>query len=216
MADITIDVLEPAVGFPDGEGRSFVSLKEAKLFLGLREDDTENDELLKMQIAINSAVIMRVCNRVFARQKVAESWRDLGSRRLFLTHWPVKREDIESVRAGGRMVGPGGYELEEQSGKLSNFSGWVEPVVVTYTGGFDLPNEAELPLKQCSFLLLRQARLDASREAVEGIRMIAHKEARVMFFDPSSTATKTTTAAGTLTPVPAVDQLLFHYMRFWV
>jgi hypothetical protein len=216
MADITIDVLEPAVGFPDGEERSFVTLKEAKLFLGLREDDTENDELLKMQIAINSAVIMRVCNRVFARQKVAESWRDLGSRRLFLTHWPVKREDIESVRSGARTVAPGGYELEEQSGKLSNFFGWVEPVVVTYTGGFALPDEAELALKQSSLILLRQARLDASREAVEGIRMIAHKEARVMFFDPSSSVTKATTVGTLGTGLQTVDQLLFHYMRFWV
>jgi hypothetical protein len=101
-------------------------------------------------------------------------------------------------------------------GKLSNFAGWVEPAVVTYAGGFNLPDEAPLPLKQAAFLLVRQARLDGSREAIEGIRMIAHKESRVMFFDPNST-TKTAANIGTLgTGILAVDELLYHYMRFWV
>lgn len=214
MADITIDVLEPAVGYPE-ESMSFLSLKDAKLLLSLPAGEDPGDEQLKLQIAIASATIMNVCNRMFARQKVAESWRDLGSRRLFLTQWPVRREDIESVRAGNRELGRGAYELEERSGKLSNFAGWVEPVVVTYSGGFDLPEGADLALKQATQMLVRQARAEATRESIEGIRSISHKESRVMFFDPSSTASKATTT-GTLTSVPAADQLLRAFMRFWV
>ena len=40
-----------------------------------------------------------------------ETWRDLGSRRVYLTHWPVKEADIESVTTNGtdRLD----YELEE-------------------------------------------------------------------------------------------------------
>jgi hypothetical protein len=215
MADITIKVLDPAEGFP-AEDMSFLSVDEATRLLDLHPEDAANDEQLKMQIAISSAVIMRACNRMFARQRVAESWRDLGSRRLFLTHWPVKEDDIETVSAGGRWLTDDQYELEEISGKLSNFAGWVEPAVVTYTGGFNLPDEAPLPLKHATLLLVRQARLEGSREAIEGIRMIAHKESRVMFFDPSAT-NKTTANIGPLgTGVLAVDQLLYHYMRFWV
>src|ERR1700734_2577932 len=98
MADVTVHVLTPAAGLP-AEDMSFLSLAEAKLLLDLDVADTTRDDQLKLTIAINSAVIMRACNRMFARQTVEESWRDLGSRRVFLTHWPVKREDIQSVYA---------------------------------------------------------------------------------------------------------------------
>jgi hypothetical protein len=215
MADVTVNVIEAAEGYP-AEDMSFLSVTEAKKLLGIDPDDDVNDEQLKMQIALSSAVIMRVCNRMFARETVAESWRDLGSRRVFLTHWPVKEDDIERVQSGTTVLDADQYELEERSGKLSNFGGWIEPVRITYSGGFNLPEEAPLPLKHAALLLVRQARLEGSREAIEGIRMIAHKESRVMFFDPNST-TKTTATVGTLgTGIVAVDQLLYHYMRFWV
>ena len=204
MADITVEVLEPAEGYP-AETMSFLSLEEAKLLLGLHTDDTANDEQLKFQIAIASSTIMTACNRMFARQKVAESWRELGSRRLFLTHWPVKRDDIESVLSGNQTLGPGAYELEERSGKLSNFAGSAEPVVVTYSGGFELPEGAELPLKQATELLVRLARHQATAESIAGIRMIGHKESRVMFFDPNAVKPAPAVGGGALTGNQSVE-----------
>jgi hypothetical protein len=220
MADVTVHVLQAAAGLP-AEDMSFLSLTEAKQLLDLPADDTSRDDALKLTIAMMSAVIMRACNRMFARQTVEESWRELGSRRVFLTHWPVKREDIQSVYAGRReLIGEdrndARIELEEQSGKLSHFGGWSEPVVVTYTGGFLLPTEAPLPLKHATLLLLRAAKQEATREAIEGIRSISHKESRVTFFDPSTIAKSTATTGVLGTGVQAADQLLYHYMRFWV
>jgi hypothetical protein len=213
MADITIDVLEPATSM---ESRSFLSLKEAKLLLGLDEAAGPHDELLTMQIAISSDTIMRCCNRMMAKQKVSESWRRIGNGRLFLTHYPVKIDDIESVTAGRDERDD--WELEQHSGKLSHYLGWwFEPVTVVYSGGFALPDEAPLPLKQACLLLLRHARQEATREAIEGIRMIGHKESRVMFFDPSAQQKATVGAGGTMgTGVQTVDQILAHYMRIWV
>src|SRR5580704_9852642 len=115
MADVTVNVIEAAEGFP-AEDMSFLSVAEAKTLLGIGPDDLADDGQLKMQIALSSAVIMRVCNRMFARETVAESWCDLGSRRVFLTHWPVKGDDIERVQSGAAVLDAGEYELEERSG----------------------------------------------------------------------------------------------------
>ena len=66
-------------------------------------------------------------------------------------------------------------------------------------------------------MLLRQQRQEATRESVEGIRMIAHKESRVIFFDPNAASAKTSQAArsGSFRH-PAVDVLLSRYIRDWM
>jgi hypothetical protein len=160
-----------------------------------------------------SDIVSVMCNRVFARERVRETWRDLESRRLFLSHWPVKDGDIELVESPvGSVLDPGAYELEERSGKVSIFNGITEPISITYTGGFELPDDAPDALKQAAILLVRTARTQAAREATSGIRSISHKDARVMFFDPNQASrgqVTTTTSGGT----DAVKALLYHYTR---
>jgi hypothetical protein len=48
--------------------------------------------------------------------------------------------------------------------------------------------------------------------------MIAHKDSRVLFFDPNASAAKASggTGGGSRSGVPAVDSLLGHYTRLWV
>ena len=48
-------------------------------------------------------MIARLCNRIFAKETLIETWRDLGDgvRRLYLTHWPVKEADIVGVSTNG-------------------------------------------------------------------------------------------------------------------
>ena len=215
MADVTVKVLEPATSF------DFMTLEEAKLWLKIPATDTSHDELLQMMISVSSATIAEICNRTFAREKVRETWREVGDGRVFLTHWPVKEEDVESVYPGGTLYPIGGYELEETSGKLSNVSGyinasavWPQAIVVTYTGGFNLPEEAPLPLKHATWMLLLEARMRSLTAQFGGIRQLSHKEARVAFFNPNEVLVKSL-GAGSAT-MQAINSLLSQYMRIWV
>ena len=124
MADVTVKILEPADNF------DLITLEELKTLLGLPiTADATSDPQLELLITINSAVIAELTNRVFAKEKVQETWRCLGSRRVYLTHYPVKETDIESVTTNGtdRLD----WELEEGSGKLSIFTDRQEPIIVT-------------------------------------------------------------------------------------
>lgn len=215
MVDVTVKVLQPATSI------DLLTLAEAKLLLGMSSSDTSKDELLTMQISIYSATVAEMCNRVFAKEKVEETWRELCNGRCFLTHWPAKETDIESVVSAGIGYAVGDYELEEQSGKLSNVvryapesSPWPQSVIVTYTGGFDLPDEAPLPLKQATVLLIREEAIRMRQAETAGIRQIMHKGSRVMFFDPNAVLVKT--AGQKSQGLQAIENLLKQYTRFWV
>jgi hypothetical protein len=210
MADVVVKILEPA------DEISFLSLREAKLLLGLPLTGAAEieDERLELQIAIASAQIMRLCNRMMARQRVIETWRDFDAIKLFLRTFPVAEEDIEQITVGGATLGPDDYELEEQSGTLQGLSRFAAPVRIVYSGGYELPDDAPLDLKQATLLMLSSARSQATRESIEGIRMIAHKESRVIFFDPNASTAKT--AGGQSSGLPTgVEPLLSRYTRFW-
>lgn len=218
MADVTVKVITPATNF------DLLTLDEAKLLLGIASGDTSQDELLQMQISINSAYVSEICNRTFARETVTETWREIYDGRLFLTHWPVKEADIESVSSAGYSWPVEAYELEEASGKLSNVTiyaaestAWAQSVIVTYTGGFILPDEAPLPLKQATVMLMREERVTAQQSAVAGIRQLTHKDSRVMFFDVNAAIAKQSSSGGGKTSSRQyVDSLLRQYMRFWL
>jgi len=212
MVDVTIKVLQPATT------HDLLTLDEAKLLLGMIPTDTSKDELLAMQISIYSATVAEMCNRIFAREKVEETWREMYDGRCFLTHYPVKETEVESVVSAGSSSG---FELEEASGKLSNVaiydseaSAWPQSVVVTYTGGFNLPDEAPLPLKQAVALSIREEMIRTRQAETAGIRQVTHKDSRVVFFDPNAVLMKT---VGAKSPgLQAIESLLKQYMRFWV
>lgn len=207
MADVTVNVITPATEF------ALMTIDELKTALGIATADPVTDAQWEWMIDVNSATISELCNRVFAKEEVKETWREVqNGQRIFLTHYPVVADDIESINtASGTQLD---YELEEASGKLQLFNGWGEPVVVHYTGGFDLPDEAPLPLKQALTLMAANWKAQLAMIQVTGVRMIAHKEARVMFHTPTNVAP----GAGGLHPgiPPAVNSILLQYTRFWV
>jgi len=208
VADRTIKVLTPATSV------SFLTLAEAKLLLG--SSSAVTDPQLQMMIDVHSATVMRLCNRIFAREEVQDTWRDVGGRRVFTSHWPVTAADVESVYSGGNPLAPGDYELEEGSGKISVFNGsWAEPVVVTYWGGYVLPDEAPLPLKQATSLLVRETKIQASIESTAGIRSLSFRDRRVMFFDPSKILSSAG-PGGKSMAAQAAANLLVHYTRWEV
>jgi hypothetical protein len=213
MADVTVHVLTPATT------TDLVTLDECKLLSGILLTDTSQDAYLTMQISIQSDIVALMCNRVFAREEVEESWRqmqvdpEIGGPRLFLTHWPVAAADIETVLMNETELTPDLWDLEERTGKLSNYVGWGEPAVVTYTGGYILPDDAPLPLKHATALLVNEARRQQQRESIEGIRSLSHKHARVQFFDPNALLLKTISTGGQTAVQLSVSRLLAKYMQ---
>jgi hypothetical protein len=216
MADVSIKVLEEPVS------RAFLSLAEAKERLGLPATGgtPEADALLQIQIDDASAIIARLCSREFAKTTVTETWRGNSHDVVYLRLWPVKDADVFGIGSGAPGIwpspplAPGSFDLENHTGKLR--VGSADPVAITYAGGYLLPDEAPQDLKRVCELVMRTARGDAQRESVEGIKMIAHKESRVIFFDPNQGGTKAATVqAGSSGYGAAVDAILPLYIRRW-
>jgi hypothetical protein len=212
MADIWVKVLEPADSY------ALLTLEELKMILGL--PDTSEDDQLNMWIDQYSDVVATMCNRVFAKETVAETWRGdsmpFDSPRLFLTHYPVADADIATVESPrGSIIDPSLCEIENGSGKLRIEGAWAEPVTVTYTGGYDLPDEAPEALKTAVGLLIQAARIQMRLNATSGIKSISHRESRVMFFDVQQMTG--VSGAGPLgAAADTVNALLYKYMRFYV
>ena len=211
MVDTIIKIIEPADSF------DLLSLDEFKLMAGIAESDTSQDQEIAEQITRFSDIVQTMIPRVLAREKLSETWRGLnGGRRLYLSHWPVKTEDVESIESPrGTPVGTDAWEIEEESGKIEFYglaSPPLEPIVVIYTGGFELPDDAPPALKQATELLMREYRALSGRLGLGGIRSISHKEARVMYFDPLASQAK----QKGLGPEPnsPLAYLLARYTRF--
>lgn len=211
MADVIIKIITPAENF------DLLTKEELKLALGIAAGDTTQDLLFDQLIDTYSDMVSELCNRVFAKEKLSETWRCLQSRRVFLSHWPVKASDIESVESPrGTVIPATDYELEEKSGKLLLWGSRAEPIVVTYTGGFNLPNDAPDALKQAAILLIQYDRAQAQRQATSGIRQISHKSARVMFFDPNQANRGGGSSGPGSVGAQAIHNLLMHYTRLEV
>jgi len=217
MADIIVDVVTPATSY------ALVTLEELKAMLNIPATDTSEDAMLQLWIDQYSDVIATMCNRVFGKETVTEIWtgdlEPFDSPRLFLTRYPVKAADIISVESPeGLAMDPAGYNLDSKCGKLKVRAGyaWSEPIVVSYTGGYDLPTEAPPALKAALGLAVSTARIRQHQAVVSGVRSISHRESRVMFFDVNATAAKlgTTNPVGSLPA--ALGPLLYHYTRIYV
>ena len=147
MADIWVKVLEPADSY------ALLTLDELKAILGLSATDTSEDEQLNMWIDQYSDVVATMCNRVFAKEKVAETWRGdtmpFDCPRLFLTHYPVADADIESVESprgsAHRSVALRDRKRIRQAAHRRRMvrAGHRRPI----RGGYELPDEAPAALK---------------------------------------------------------------------
>jgi hypothetical protein len=219
MADRTIKILEPATS------TALLTLDELKTALGIPLTDTSRDAQLQMLIDSYSDVIAVMCNRTFAKEKVAETWRGdpppYENYRVHLSHYPIAEGDVESVNApDGTLIDPANYEVESDSGKLTllgSLGGSAESIVVTYTGGYELPTDAPPALKAALQLMVQAGAAQLARGLNTGVRSISHKDARVMYFDPNATASKGgSSGKGPLIGGDTIGALLSAYMRFEV
>jgi hypothetical protein len=220
MSDIVIRILEPA------DTHDLISVANCKILLGIPESDTSTDAQMQMLISQNSEAIAMECNRIFAKEKVEETWRCVapvccpdGTCKVWLSHYPVKADDIESVETPiGYPISDTDYVIEEATGKLILFGGCSSEIRIVYTGGFVLPDDAPLPLQQVAGLMVRSFRTEAAAAGTSGsgIRMLAHKESRVIYFSPKDLAGGGGSSTGPTVQSTALKNMLSKYTRYFV
>jgi len=213
MVDTILKVLTPATS------NDLTTLADMKVMMGLQPTDTTEDAQLQIYITQMSMMIARECNRpesTFGYMELRETVRCLQPNRYYTGQWPIKEDEVESIETPrGSVIDPSTYEIEESSGKIEFYGGQTEPIVVTYWGGYALPDDAPPDLTAICQMCVRYFRTYAMRQAVSGIRQISHKESRVSYFDPNAAIGKQAA-----TPESFMNELtrslLYHYMRFWV
>jgi len=202
-----VQIIEPASSF------ALISLEELKACLKITS--TTEDALLTALINQSSDAVSRYCNRVFAKEKVTETFRQTSYDCLFLARWPIKEAEFEAVTADGSEVDADEYELDGIGGRLTNLTGtpWAEPIQVTYKGGYLLPDEAPPSLRQAVTLLGRE-NYNAVQRGDSTVRMIGHKESRVIYFDPNAANRGAAVSQGGSAAQRAIHDLLTHFTRF--
>ncbi len=221
MSDVDIDIITEAVT------HDLISLDDLKIMLDIPSSDTSSDEQLQMLIEQNSAAIARQCNRIFGKEDVVEYWDCVGpvccpdgAARLWLSHYPV--ESITSVETpAGTLLDPSSYRLERLTGKLTIPGAWGVPIIVTYSGGYDLPDEAPVELRGVVSNLIRSSRTEAAAASTggSGIRMLAHKESRVIYFSPKDMAGGGSTGTSTAAPSGTAQfnkDMLSKFTRYFI
>jgi hypothetical protein len=226
MSEPLVNVITPAA--PDALG--LISIEDLKILLKIPEADVSNDVQLQMVIDQNSAILANKANRYlgWAKEKVSEWWDCVGpvccpdgACKIWLTHAPVKLADIESIESpAGVPIDKTTIRLEELTGKIIFPGGCSSEILITYTGGYSLPDEAPLDLQQATGLMVQQFQTQAAQAATggSGVRLLAHKESRIMYFSPKDMAGGSTgsTSPSASISESAVNNLLKKYTRYWI
>jgi Phage gp6-like head-tail connector protein len=218
MADEIVNVITPAAS------QDLIALAELKTFLNIT--DASQDAQLQMLISTTSESIALECNRVFGFEKVEETWRCVapvccpdGTCKIWLSHFPIDPADIVSVESPlGTLIDPADYVLEELTGKLILLNGCSSEIVVTYSGGYNLPAEAPNPLKQLTALGVRgtQSQILLATTSGAGVRMLAHKDSRVMYFAPKDMVQRLGSTGGATTGERQARDVLSKYTRYFI
>jgi hypothetical protein len=195
-----------------------ITLTELKT--ALKITDTIYDQMLSDIITRVSDEIAALCNnRVFGKEAVVETFTEIpcDCHRLFLARFPIRAQDIVSISSGGGTLAISDYLLDSKWGKVTYPNGkvFVEQTVFTYSGGFNLPDEAPPALKQAAVLLAREAYYAALR-GDQSVRMIGHKESRIIYFDPNVLA-RAALGGGSAQGSPATRAalaILSHFTRY--
>jgi hypothetical protein len=230
-----LNVLTPATATAPAGPYDLVTLAEMKMKLLIDPSNTKFDPLLSELITNISDTIARMCNRVFAYEKVEEtfyqledSWR---TQRLYLSRWPVALKDITAFTqngvdisswfvTAGNPIYPGGAGvtncvLEGDTGTiyLPSFLGaWCGTIDVSYSGGYQLPDGAPGLLKFAVEALIRESYMSWIRDpSLFGVRQIRHKESSLGYYGPNMFPT-----IGLPDTWKAITMLLNKFIRHWV
>ena len=192
---------------------SLLTLHDAKLGLNLLTASF-NDDQVELMVKWASSEIAKLCNRVLAQETLIETILELEASRIYLSHYPIK--EITEISEAGTVLTTADYNLDVRTGTLSRADGvfWGLPTVIKYTGGYDLPQKAQPELASAALLVTREA-YHAALRGDASIRMIMHKQSRIMFFDPNAAAAKASGSGGSAAR-RAITDLIRGYTRFEV
>ena len=203
----TLEIISEA---PESAGPDLISLDDLKLALGI--EGTTEDAALQAAITMQSRLIAEYCNRRFGLAEALETFtydryeNMLQRQALTLSLYPVV-EVTEVLTAGTTGVD---YDFDPASGRLWTTTGycWMDTVAVSYSGGYDLPEEAPARLQQAIIQAVNDGRTTGSRDP--GIREVQHGDTRVAYFTPSLS----TASSGYLSAT--VIELIRPYRRLHV
>lgn len=171
--------------------------------------DNADDENIIARITRASNVIAGKCGRTLTLRHVVETFvlsgEDYGaSIGLQLSQYPVS--EIESVEVDGSTLTADQYEVSTASGLLyRKWCGWGCRIVVTYSGGYDLPEGAPLALVEACMRLVSSI---ADQTAEDGdVREVSDGDSRVVYFGGTGSAG----AAG----AGEIDELIAPFRRMF-
>lgn len=202
----------------DNDDPDLITLEDLKVELGITTDD--EDAALETRITRASKFMAEQCDRRFAFAHAIEtftfdrdevlSWRQNLTLRLY----PIF--EFESVTAGGVELEEGvSFGFNSQNGQFwligqTWFGTWPGSLVVTYSGGYDLPDDAPIGLQNAVIALIRDARIATteSDSSAGALRQVTHGDLSVGYYAPS---TSTGAAAGVLPS--GIDDIIAFYKR---
>jgi hypothetical protein len=213
-----LDIVSEA---PASAGPDLISLADLKLALNI--EGTTDDAALQAAITFQSRIIADYCHRRFGLAQVIETFTldhyegMLSRQALTLSLYPVIAVTAVSVSNG---AGAPDYHFDPVSGRLWPWTAnaWATErpwaawggatVAVTYSGGYDLPEEAPARLQRAVIDAVNVGRTAGTRDP--GIREVQHGDTRISYF----TAGYSTASSGFLSAA-AVD-LIKPYRRLHV
>jgi len=205
--------------------QDLITLADLKLQLRIPDTDTSKDDELNLVIDGVSATIAMMANRSFGYDEVQETFYNcVNEDRLYFSQWPVKFADIKSLTLNGTDILSAfqtDWDMEENKGFMFRpGSPWNGTISAHYTGGYKLPDEAPADLVRAASAAMREDYYIYVRGAVlSGVRMIAHKQARIQYYPPGqvgATLSSTLGPAGSSATWNAVWQTVYKYVRWWV
>lgn len=203
-------ILEIISEDPDSAGPDLVSLDDLKLALGIT--DSSQDVTLSAAITFQSRIIAEYCDRRFGRAEAQETFTfDPGEtirarQALVLSLYPV--EEILDM-TGATLDG---HQVDSSSGRVwvaNGFpSSWPGSIVIIYSGGYDLPEEAPARLQKAVIEAVREGMTSGARDP--SIREVSHGDTKIAYF----TSTTSSASSGYLS-APVID-LIRPYRRLTV
>ena len=201
-------ILEIIEESTDSAGPDLISLDDLKLALGITDDG--EDAVLQAAITFQSRIIAEYCDRRFGRAEALETFTlDRGEvlatrNALTLSLYPV----VEILEVSSVGVTGSDYELDPVTGRLW-FAGWCNGAVsVSYSGGYDLPEEAPARLQRAVIVAVNEGRTSGTRDP--SIREVQHGDTRTSYFTSA-----TSSASPGFLSAPVID-LIRPYRRLTI